>query len=174
LFMKKGKRKALFGIEKKPSKMKDDKWNEIDFRTKATIILCLSDEIFYNVMNEETTAGFWCMLKNMYMTKSLSKKLFMKKQLYILRMKEGMPILKYLNTFKRILSDLLALKVKLEEDKALLLLSSLPSSYDHLATTIMYGKEILELENVRQMLQNNELIKKTDSIEEASGLFIKG
>jgi len=58
---------------------------------------------------------------------------------------------------------LLALEVKLEEDKAFLLLSFLPSTYDHLATTIMYGEEILELEDVRQMLQNNELMKKTDS-----------
>jgi len=105
------------------------------------------------------------------MTKSLSNKLFIKKQLYSLRMKEGTSIL-HLNIFNRILSDLLALEIKLEEDKALLLLSSLPSSYDHLATTIMYGKENLELEDARQMLQNNELMKKTDSTE-ASGLFVK-
>ena len=60
-------------------------------------------------------------------------------------MKEGTPILQHLNVFNRILSDLLALEVKLEEeDKALPLLSSLPSSYDHLMTTIMYGKETLE------------------------------
>ena len=86
------------------------------------------------------------------MTKSLSNKLFLKKQLYSLRMKEGTHIL-HLNAFNRILSDLLALEVKLkEEDKALLLLSSLPSSYDHLASIIMYRKETLELENVRQML----------------------
>ena len=78
-----------------------------------------------------------------------------------------MPILQYLNAFNRISSDLLALEVKLEEDKALLLLSSLPSSYDHLATTILYGKKTLELEDVRQILQNNELIKKTDSTEES-------
>ena len=90
------------------------------------------------------------------MTKSLSNKLFMKKQLYSLRMKKGTPILQHLNVLDKILADLLALEVKLEEeDKALLLLSSLPSSYDHLATTIMYGKKTLELENVRQMLQNN-------------------
>ena len=51
-------------------------------------------------------------------------------------------ILQHLNAFNKILSDLLALEVKLEEeDKTLLLLSSLPSSYDHLATTIMYGEE---------------------------------
>jgi len=45
---------------------------------------------------------------------------------------------------------------------------------DHLATTIMYGKETLELEDVRQIFHNNELMKKTDSTKEASRLFIKG
>ena len=56
-------------------------------------------------------------------------------------MKEYMSIVQHLNAFNRILSDLLALEVKLEEEyKALLSLSSLPSSYDHLATTIMYVK----------------------------------
>lgn len=52
--------------------------------------------------------------------------------------------------------------------------SPLPPSYDHLANTIMYGEEILELEDVRQMLQNNKMTKKMDSIEEASGLFVNG
>jgi len=82
----------------------------------------------------------------------------MKKQLYNLQMKEGTPILQHLNAFNRILSDLLALEVKLEEeDKTLLLLFSLPSSYDHLATIIMYDKETLELEDVKKVLWNNEL-----------------
>jgi len=106
--------------------------------------------------------------------KSLSNKFFMKKQLNNLRVKEGTPILQHLNAFNRILNDLLALEVKLaEEEKALLLLSSLSSSYDHLATTIMNGKETLKLEDVRQMLQD-KLMKKIDSIEETSGLVIKG
>ena len=38
----------------------------------------------------------------------------------------------------------------------------------------MYGMKTLELEDVRQMLQNNELIKKINSTEEALGLFGKG
>ena len=75
----------------------------------------LSDEVLYNVMNEETTAGLWCTLESLYMTKSLSNKLFMNKQLYNFRMKEGMPIL-HLNAFNRILSNLLTLEVKLEEE----------------------------------------------------------
>ena len=52
-----GPHKVLLGIEKKPLKMEDDEWNDIDFRVKATIILCLSDEVLYNVTNEEITAG---------------------------------------------------------------------------------------------------------------------
>ena len=72
-------------------------------------------------------------------------------------MKEGTSILQHLNIFDRILSDLLVLEIKLEEENnALLLLSSL-------TTTIIYGKETLELEDVRQMLLNNELMKKTNS-----------
>ena len=42
---------ALLDIEKKPSKMEDNEWNGIDFRVKVIIILCLSDEVLYNVMN---------------------------------------------------------------------------------------------------------------------------
>jgi len=48
-------------------------------RAKATIILCLSDEVLYNVVNEETTAGLWFRMESLYMMKSLLNKLFMKK-----------------------------------------------------------------------------------------------
>ena len=51
LLMKEGIYKALLGIEKKPSKMEDDKWNDIDFHATATIILYLLDEALYNVLN---------------------------------------------------------------------------------------------------------------------------
>ena len=87
LLVKEGTHKTLLSIEKKSSKMEDGEWNNIDFRAKTMIILCLSDEVLYNMMNEETTVALWFRLKSLYMTTSLSNKLFMKKQLYILRMK---------------------------------------------------------------------------------------
>jgi len=58
LLVNEGTHKALLGIEKKLAKLEDEEWNDIAFRTKTTIILCLSDEIFYNVMNKETTIFF--------------------------------------------------------------------------------------------------------------------
>ena len=113
LLVNEGTHKALLSVEKKPSKIKDDEWND-DFRAKMTIILCLLDKIFYNIMNEETPAGLWCKLESLYMMKSSPDKLFIKKQLYNLRMKEGTPILQHPNAFNKILNDLLALEVKLE------------------------------------------------------------
>jgi len=84
LLVKEGTHKTLLGIEKMSSNMKDDQWNDIDFCAKATIILCISDEVLYNVMNKETSAGLQRRLESLYMTKSLSNKFFMKKQLYSL------------------------------------------------------------------------------------------
>jgi len=43
LLMKEGTQKALLGA-KKSSNMEDE-WNDIDFCAKATIILCLSNEV---------------------------------------------------------------------------------------------------------------------------------
>jgi len=72
LLVKERTHKALLGIKKKSSKMEEDECNDIDFRAKAAIILYLSDEVLYNFINEEKTAGLWCSLESLYITKSLS------------------------------------------------------------------------------------------------------
>ena len=59
LFVKEGTYNALLGVEKKLSKMEDDEWIDLDIRAKATIILYLSDEVLYNVMNEKITVDLW-------------------------------------------------------------------------------------------------------------------
>lgn len=48
----------------------------------------------------------------------------------------------HLNNFNKIIADLKNLDVQInDEDKALLLLNSLPDTYDHLTTTLLYGKK---------------------------------
>ena len=81
------------------------------------------------------------------MGKTLSNKLFLKDQLYNLRM-EGDDIMEHLNIFNRCINDLLRVEVKYEEDKALLLLRFLTSSFKHFRTTLMFGKETLRFEEV--------------------------
>ena len=70
LLVKEGVYRALEGKEKKSSTMDEEEFRDIDFRARATIILCLSDEVLYNVMSENTTTAVWCKLESLYMTKS--------------------------------------------------------------------------------------------------------
>ena len=77
--------------------MENNEWADLDVRAKATIILYLSNEVLYNVMNKKTTAGLWCKLESLYMTKSLSNKLFLKKQLYSIWMNDETLVLQHLN-----------------------------------------------------------------------------
>jgi hypothetical protein len=58
-------------------------------------------------------------------------------------------------------TQLLKFAVKIgEEDKAILLLASFPPSYDHLATTLLYGKETLAFEEVMGSLLSLETQRK--------------
>ena len=117
----------------------------MDLKAANTIQLCLADEVMYNMMDEETTTGLWSKLET-YMMKSLSNKLYLKKQLYGLSMNEGTVMLEHLNFFNMVISELLAFDVKIEEeDKVLILLSSLSESHDHIVTTMLYEKKTLIL-----------------------------
>ncbi|KAK8936753.1 hypothetical protein KSP39_PZI011993 [Platanthera zijinensis] len=172
VLVQQGLHKALLGKEK--AKVKDDdEWDELDLKAISTIQLCLADEVMYNVVEAETTADLWKKLEELYMSKSLTNKLYIKKQLYSLRMSEGTQLLNHMNMFNKLVSQLRSMDVKVEEeDQALLLLSSLPRPFDHLVTTILYGKDTLKMEEVVTMLLSNE--KRSSSGSKASeGLLVK-
>uniref|UniRef100_A0A2N9H6T1 Integrase catalytic domain-containing protein n=1 Tax=Fagus sylvatica TaxID=28930 RepID=A0A2N9H6T1_FAGSY len=140
--------KALYGKTKKPEKMTDDEWEELDMKAVSTIRLLLADEVMYDVMEENSTTGIWLNLEKRYMSKSLTNKLHLKQKLYGLKM---------------------------TEDKAMMLLTSLPASYEHLVTTLLYGKETLELEEVSGALLDHYQRKHKDSVESSGeGLVVKG
>lgn len=66
-------------------------------------------------------------MKSIYMSKSLTNKLFLKKQLYFLKMVEGLRLSEHLHEFNKIVTQLVSFEVEIEdEDKALLFLFSLP------------------------------------------------
>jgi len=110
------------------------------------------------------------------MTKSLSNKLYLKKQLYGLRMNEGTTVLDYLNFFNKVISELLTVDVKIdEEDKMLILLNSCPESDEYIITTILYGKETLILEEITSTFLSNEIRKKPNQEEQTgSSLVVTG
>jgi len=82
----------------------------------STIQLRLADEVMYNVMDEETATELCSRLETLYITKRLSNKLCLKKQLYRLHMKKGTVVLKHLNFFNKVISELLTVDVKIDEE----------------------------------------------------------
>ena len=67
------------------------------------------------------------------MANNLSNKLYLKKELYSLRMQENTDVLQHLSKFNCLISQLLQFKVTFDDkDKVILILASLPSSYENL------------------------------------------
>ena len=87
----------------------------------------------------------------------MCNKLVLKKQRYSLQMDEGEDVARHIQQFNRMSMDLLNIRVNIkEEDKSLLLLHSLPRSFDPLVMMLLYGKETLVYEEIVSVLRSNE------------------
>ena len=138
---------------KKPDTMEAEDWEELQQRAAGTIRLCLADEIMYHVMNLKSPGEVWTKLETQFMSKSLTNKLYLKQKLYGLKMQEGSDLAQHVNVFNQIITDLAQLDVSIEdEDRAMILLCSLPFSYEHLVTTLTYRKETIKVEEITAAL----------------------
>ena len=79
MLVQQGLHKTLQGKSAKPASTSNKDWEEMDLRAVSTIQLYLADKVMYNVMDEETATGLWSRLETLYMMKSLSNKLYLKK-----------------------------------------------------------------------------------------------
>ncbi|KAK5773311.1 hypothetical protein PVK06_049617 [Gossypium arboreum] len=112
-------------------------------------------------MRETSAKKLWDTLEEKFLTKSLENRLYMKKKLYRFTYAPGMSMNDHVNSFNKILADLLNLDEKFEdEDKALLLLNSLPDEYDHLTTTLLHGKDTITFDAVYSALYRSKTRKK--------------
>lgn len=83
------------------------------------------------------------------MMKSLTNKLYLKRQLYGLNMVKGTNLLEQINVFNKLLDQLSEVDVKVDKvDKALLFLILLPNSYDNLVTMLLFRKDIVSLKDI--------------------------
>ena len=126
LLSQQGYLSALQGRDKLPERLTDEEKDELMEKAHGAIILNLADSVLREVAGETTPAGLWLQLESLYMTKSLTNRLYMKQRLYTLRMKDG-SLNDHINEFNKIILDLNNIDVRIEdEDRALILLCSLP------------------------------------------------
>ncbi|GJZ73051.1 hypothetical protein Tco_0637197 [Tanacetum coccineum] len=83
---------------------------------------------------------------------------------------------KHIDEFHKLVGDLAAIDTAISnEDHTLLLLTSLPSSYDNFMETLLYGRDTLKLENGLVTLNSRELQKMTEAKGDGGeGLYLKG
>ena len=93
------------------------------------------------------------------MTKSLKNRIYLKRQLSSLQMKEGTKVAEHLNVFNTLICQLSDMEVKMqEEDKAITLLCSLLESWDHFVTSISLSTaDSLKFESVVGALLSEEV-----------------
>ncbi|XP_017972245.1 PREDICTED: glutamate receptor 3.2-like [Theobroma cacao] len=132
LLMQQGLMRSLLGNEEgQPNDMKDVEWVELEQRYVSTIWLCIRDNVFNYVIDEDSAPRLWAKLEKIYLAKSFSNKLQLRRKLYHLKMKQNGDLMKHMNEFDRIIDQLKKVDMKVEEEeKELLFLASLSDSYE--------------------------------------------
>ncbi|GJS12432.1 retrotransposon protein, putative, ty1-copia subclass [Tanacetum coccineum] len=162
---------AKFDIEKfDGTDMEAQAKAELNKKAQSAVILCLGNKVLREVTGETTTAGVWSKLETL---KSLANKLYLKKKLYTFYMPIGRKISEHIDEFNKIVLDLANIEVKFkDEDLALLLLTSLPTSYEHFGDTLLYGREALTLKDVMATLNSKEIKERSKAKgDDGEGLY---
>ena len=148
--------------------MMDGQFEEKDKLAMANLYLALDDLVLFNIEIKTTAKGVWKKIKNLYEGKTLVNKIYLRWQLYNLKMKDGTSIQKHLGVFDFIMSKLAALDVKIDDEKKVsILFCSILKSWDNLIMNLSYI-EILKMESVVASLLTEEMRWKS-SQESSSG-----
>eukprot|EP00253_Pinus_taeda_P021908 PITA_21908 len=116
--------------------------------------------------------ALWDKLGTFYQSKSLLNKLFLRKKLYNLRMKDGDSVTEHLNAFNIVVSQLASVDIKiLDEDKCISLLCSLPNSWDSLVIAIGSKAIALHFDEIVSSLLTEEIRWKNMEIQNGDALY---
>ena len=131
-------------------------------RSACALIRSLTQDIKYLVLHETSARQLWEILERKYLTKSIESRLQLKSKLYGFQMKKGCSVNEHINRYTKLLTDLVNVIVKVdEEDKAVILLNSLPAEeYEIFTLTFINGRQTLDYHEVSSALANYETRRK--------------
>ncbi|KAH9782974.1 hypothetical protein KPL71_009140 [Citrus sinensis] len=165
------KNNCLAAIGERLMEITDDKWNEIDGNAISDLHLALADGVLSSVAEKNTVKEIWDTLTKLYEAKSLHNKIFLKRKLYTLRMAESTIVIDHINTLKTLFSQLTMLGHNIEgNERAELLLQSLPDSYDQLIINLTNNNPVdsLVFDDVAASVLNEESRRKNKENRQAS------
>jgi hypothetical protein len=110
------------------------------------------------VSEEATTKDLWESLGNLYQSKSLVNKIFLRKKLYNLRMRDGASVAENLKSFNNVVNQLVYVEIKIsDEDTCINLLCSLLDSWDSMVVAIGSNTTTLKFDEVVSSLLSEEM-----------------
>ena len=77
---------------------------------------CLSQDIKYHELHETSVRQLWEILQKKYLTKSIESRLQLKRRLYRFQMKGGLSIDEHMNSYTKLLTDLVNVDVQINEE----------------------------------------------------------
>ena len=147
-------------LGKKPDNITEDDWNLLDRQALGVIRLTLSRNVAFNIVKEKTTAGLMAALSSMYEKPSASNKVHLMRRLFNLRMAEGASVAQHLNELNTITTQLSSVEIEFDDEvRALILLSSLPDSWNATVTAVSSssGNSKLKFDDVRDLVLSEEI-----------------
>lgn len=125
----------------RPARPKDPtlltKWLRKDKLARATIGLCLSDEMLKNVRHTTTALEMWTEICDVHQKHTLLNKLSARRDFYTATMSPGEKMLSYINRVRQLASTLESMQVEIDEKElAMAVLNGLPSQYQPIITAL--------------------------------------
>ena len=148
----------LLGV--RPEDMKVEDWALLDRQALGVIRLTLSRNVAFNIAKEKTTAGLMAALSSMYEKPSASNKVHLMRRLFNLRMTEGASVAQHLNELNTITTQLSSVEIEFDDEvRALILLSSLPDSWNATVTAVSSssGNSKLKFVDVQDLVLSEEI-----------------
>ncbi|TXG67745.1 hypothetical protein EZV62_009020 [Acer yangbiense] len=143
----------------------------------GTIILNLFDNVLREVNDETTAFNVWKKLEGLYLTKSLTNKVYLKERLFSFKMDPSKCLGQNLDEFKKMIIELANAgeNEKLsDENEAIILLNSLLDSFKDVKAAIKYGRSSLSLEECISALKSKDLELKIERKSGGENLFARG
>ncbi|KAK1426155.1 hypothetical protein QVD17_14824 [Tagetes erecta] len=157
----------------KPEETSQADWKKMDKKARAVITLSLSENVAYNIQKETTASGMMTALSNMYEKPSAANKVYLIRELVNTRMKEGDSVTVHINNLNSILSRLISVNIKFDDEvQALLLLSSLPESWSGTVTAVSNSSDTSKFtfEKIRDLILGED-VRRRGSGESSSSLL---
>ena len=157
--------KPLEGKTKNQGSMTNDNWDILDRKELGSIRLCLAPLVAFNITKVKMTEELMETLAKFYEKPSASNKVFLMKHLFNMKMEEGRSVANHLNEFNIVTSQSSSMGINFDEEiRALLILCSLPESWNDLVMTVsnsISGSNTLKFDDVIGVILSEETRRKT-------------